>query len=157
MTEYGYGIDVLALDTALGNDKDGAKKLLDFIKQARDFYEVFTDWYADRFMDGEEFDEEKLLADEDAYANMTEYEDENLNRGLNVIMREVIEEKEKITLYASEADVGMYLILTPRFPWALRSVNEMRLTQDALDAIYRKYVNQLANIALDIDYREFEG
>ena len=151
MQFLGYGIDLTKIDIELVSTDNAAKRLLDFIKQAPKFYETFKEWYADRFLDGENFDEVALLNDIDAYTNMTKYEDEDLRTGLHVIMREVIQEKEDINLYASYGDAGSILMLEPKFPWTPRGKKERGLTKEALDDVYRRYVNQLGNVSLDID------
>lgn len=135
---FGYGICVDDIQT-----KD-LERLKAVLKLAPKLDQEIRDW-----IEGSSFD----APDWDDYMEF----DADFYLGLAAILQAVIEEAEGITLTACDDCEGRkYLLYQPCYPWQL-SENTRELTQERLDALFRKYVKMLTDEEVEVSYQEVEN
>lgn len=88
----------------------------------------------------------------------TAIEDEDFGcYGLATLIRLVIQETEGIILtVCNDFNDRKYLIYEPSYPWNMGK-NDMQLTKEKLDTIYRKYIRILTDREINIDYQSVEN
>ncbi len=83
--------------------------------------------------------------------------DQDYDLGIATILREVIEEAEKISFVACDNfDGEAYLLYPPQYPWKLNDI-ERKLTKDQVEEIIRRYVGILTDEPIEIDDQGVEN
>lgn len=135
---YGYGI---CTDDILERD---VKRLGTLIAMAPDYQSCIHEYFA------------RKEIGEPTWDNYMET-DVDYELGLPTIMREVIEEDAGIELTACEDfDGKKFLLYEPKYPWTCPYA-EKNLTQDAIKALYEKYIRILTDEKIEIDFKSVEN
>ncbi len=83
--------------------------------------------------------------------------DQDYDLGIATILREVIEEAERISFVACNNFNGeAYLMYSPQYPWELNDI-ERNLTKDQVEEIIRHYVGILTDDPIEIYDQEVEN
>lgn len=83
--------------------------------------------------------------------------DQDYNLGIATILREVIEETEKISFLACDNFNGeAYLLYPPQYPWEFTDI-ERGLTKDQVADVIRHYVGILTDEPIEIDSQSVEN
>lgn len=139
-TSYGYGICV--------DDIEGVtmKSLLELIHKAPEFEKEFLEWLSESY-------EEPIDELEIDYV-LEDWEDDRCYNGIGPILRDVINEAEGLSLYiADDFDGVQYLMLSPHYPWSEIAAKERELTHEAMNEIFRNYIQVLTDKKIYIDYQ----
>lgn len=143
-TFYGYGICV--------DDIEGVtmKSLLELVHQAPEFEKDFLEWLNESY--------EEPIDELDVSEVLDEWDDTHGFCGLGPILRDVINEAEGLSLYiADDFDGVQYLMLSPHYPWSEIAAKERELTHEAMNEIFRNYIQVLTDKKIDIDYQSVEN
>lgn len=143
-TSYGYGICV--------DDIEGVtmKGLLELIHKAPEFEKEFLEWLAEIY--------EEPIEELEVNCVLEDWEDDCCYNGIAPILRDVINEAEGLSLYIAEDFDGVqYLMLSPHYPWSEIAAKERELTHEAMNEIFRNYIQVLTDKKIDIDYQSVEN
>ena len=110
----------------------------------RDLREYLDAVYEDGYKD-----EELTMDDFDDFEGMY------CDRGLAVILREVIEQEIDVVL-ADDFDGVDFILYCPSYPWNLKE-RERNLTPEDVEKILMKYIKILTDEPIDIDYYSVEN
>ena len=107
--------------------------------------------YLNERFDGNYEDEELTIDD------FCDFEGMFCDRGVTCILLEVMNSVEKIPfIYADSFDCFDYILYCPAYPWNLME-NEIGLTREKLEEIFKKYISILTDDPVVIDWREVEN
>lgn len=129
----GYGVDLSGMKF---------KNLKEFVKKyTPDVWEVIQ----------EDLKEGKLpLSDNNILDWLNDYEREGYY-GLSAYLSGVINEQENIELSAYDSVLNGYLYIYPNYPWRFSEIMRS-LTIESLNALFRKYISQITDDLIIIDY-----
>lgn len=135
---YGYGICVSDIK------EQSLERLQKLISMAPKFQKKIQEWLEDceitdpTYEDYLEFDQDYML-------------------GLATILKEVILETEDVDLVACNSyDDTEYLLYAPEYPWNQGSHRRL-MTEEAVEALFQKYVSILTDEAIEVDYQSVEN
>ena len=135
---YGYGICVSDIK------EQSLERLQMLISMAPEFQKKIQGWLED------------CEITDPAYEDYLEF-DQDYMLGLATILKEVILETEDIDLVACNSyDDTEYLLYTPEYPWNQGSHRRL-MTEEAVEALFQKYVSILTDEAIEIDYQSVEN
>lgn len=146
--DYGYGICIDDI-----KEEISLVRLMKLIQTAPKLYGKVTK-YIDEYLDGQVMEVDEILT-----GYVEECSDINYG-GLAEILYEVILENEGIELYVcTDYNCKEYLMYQPFYPWSFKylSEKEQNLTEEALSAIYEKYVNIVTDQIILVDYQSCEN
>ena len=135
---YGYGICVSDIkEQSLG-------RLQKLISMAPKFQKKIQGWLED------------CEITDPAYEDYLEF-DQDYMLGLAAILKEVILETEDVDLVACNSyDDTEYLLYAPEYPWNQGSHRRL-MTEEAVEALFQKYVSILTDEAIEVDYQSVEN
>lgn len=135
---YGYGICVSDIK------EQSLERLQKLISMAPKFRKKIQGWLED------------CEITDPAYEDYLEF-DQDYMLGLATILKEVILETEDIDLVACNSyDDTEYLLYAPEYPWNQGSHRRL-MTEEAVEALFQKYVSILTDEAIEVDYQSVEN
>ena len=139
---YGHGICTDDIKTSID-------KIKTLIAMAPNTQDMLKDAYADA-----EADE---ITDVNEWAEyMGQGWSDHEEAGLATILAVVINELEGIHLLATtDSQAIAYLVMQEKLPWQY-SYREKQLTEEALNDMFKKYVNVLTDTPITIEYKHIE-
>lgn len=146
----GYGI---CIDDYL--DKIPNEKVLEFVKKSKKVEDKFNELMEEiKEQDGLDLEDENDLDDAivDAIDN---YECETCLTGLGAILYDVMNDCEEGLRFniVDDFDGNEYVLLLEGHPWYMTE-RELKMTPEKLDAIFKKYCDELIEGDYEIDYYE---
>ena len=137
---YGYGI---CTDTI----KTTPEKIENLLTQAPKLRECIHDYFRDCEIDTPSVDDYTETA-EDLFETCY---------GIATLLKAVVSEAEGLDLIAcDDYDCSNYLVFTPEYPWQMTEI-ERGMTEEKLNEIFRKYVNILTDVVIEIDNQAVEN
>lgn len=135
---YGYGICVSDIK------EQSLERLQKLISIAPKFQKKIQEWLED------------CEISDPAYEDYLEF-DQDYMLGLAAILKEVILETEDVDLVACNSyDDTEYLLYAPEYPWNQGSHRRL-MTEEAVEALFQKYVSILTDEAIEVDYQSVEN
>lgn len=135
---YGYGICVSDIK------EQSLERLQKLISMAPKFQKKIQEWLED------------CEITDPAYEDYLEF-DQDYMLGLATILKEVILETEDVDLVACNSyDDTEYLLYAPEYPWNHGSHRRL-MTEEAVEALFQKYVYILTDEAIEVDYQSVEN
>ena len=139
-TTYGFGVRVSDIKTT----PEKLLKLASMNPAALDDIDIrFTELF-----DGEYKTEDLTMED------FEELEGDYCESGIAYVLNQVINE---IPIeVADDFDGNWYILYCPTYPWRLQG-NEIDLTEDKVEEIFKKYISVLTDEYVEIGYQEVEN
>ena len=139
---YGYGICVDDINT-------NTEQLQKLIAMAPNFEKEFNE-AIEEWKQGEDI----VPSLDDVYEILT---DMDLYYGIASVLSVVIEEVEGIRLVAcDDYNCLQYVIFSQWFPWDYNA-KELKMTEESVEELFRKYVNILTDKSIAIDFQAVEN
>lgn len=136
---YGYGVCTTPIQNV------SLEQLESLLDKAPRLYNSILKWM------------DKHGVDTPTIEDYQQWMDHNYSYGITELLSEVINEAEQIPLTAcDDYNCETYLIYQPSYPWNLKS-NELLLTEEGLDDIYRTYIPLLTDEELVIEHQSAEN
>ena len=137
---YGYGVCTDDIKTTPEKLLKLATMQPDTLKNVREYLsEVHPNGYKDEDLTLEDFDD---------------LEGDYCERAVTYILNNVI--REIPVVYADDYDGGEYLLYCAKYPWYM-SEKEKNLTEEDINAIFRKYIQILTDEPVKVDYYDVEN